>query len=157
MKKLISVMVVALLLMFSTVCMARVHSNSQVSLGGIAPGSSGDYVIQVYGTPDRKSTKREDGMTLTTYYYGSTVKVAILTNSNTVHHIYSTGNNGFYTPDGLGVGMSVETVYRLYGRDGFSFNHDGVRYIEYGKAGGNALTVGIKNSRVVSINCSLYG
>ena len=60
MKKLILVMAVA-------------HSNSQVSLGGIASGCSGDYVIQVYGTLDRKSTKREDGMTLTTYYYGSTV------------------------------------------------------------------------------------
>ena len=156
MKKLISVMVVALLLMFSTVCMARVHSNSQVSLGGIAPGSSGDYVIQVYGTPDRKSTKREDGMTLTTYYYGSTVKVAILTNSNTVHHIYSNGNNGFYTPDGLGVGMSASTVYRLYGRDGFSYNHNGVRYIDYGNGGGHSLIVGIQDDKVVSICCSLY-
>ena len=156
MKKLISVMAVISLLVFSTVCMANVSSDSQVSLGGIMPGCSGDYVIQVYGAPDREVTRHADGMTLTTYYYGSTLQVAIFTHNNIVHHIYSTGNNGFYTPDGLGVGMSVETVYRLYGRDGFSFYHDGVRYIEYGKGAGNALTIGVKNGKVVSINCSLY-
>jgi hypothetical protein len=31
-----------------------------------------------------------------------------------------------------------------------------VRYIEYGKAGRNALTVGTKNGMVVSMDCSLY-
>lgn len=158
MKKVILVMAAALLLMFSTVCLANA-TDSQISLGGIEPGCSGDYVIQIYGKPAHKVTRNADFMTLTTYFYGSpmpTVEVAVFTNSNTVHHIRSTGNNGFYTPDGLGVGMSESTVYRLYGRDGFTYNHDGVKYIEYGNSGNRILNVGIKDSKVVSISCSVY-
>ena len=96
------------IIMLAGTAMASVPT-SELSIGGIGIGSSGNYVRSVYGNPD--NIKLYDwGESWT---YGS---FELVLEKNAVLSLRSTGNNGLATPAGLAVGMKYSDAYNLYGK-----------------------------------------
>ncbi len=105
----------ACLLMVPSLCLASVPV-SEVSLGGIALGSSPDYVYQIYGRPDHSSTTYSHPLwtgKVTDWRYGNSVNVTF--RNDQVIHVDVSANNGFATPAGITVGMKSSVPQNLYG------------------------------------------
>ena len=108
---------IAVFALFSTMSAASASvPDEEVSLGGIPYGASMDYVRGIYGAPSKVSTTSQHPLWrgwVDTYHYGASVDV-IFCNAAMVHADCK-GNNGWATPAGITVGMTKETVLRLYG------------------------------------------
>ena len=115
MKKIISTMAI-ILVTHLNVCSATIP-NSELSLGGITCGASEEYVLKIYGKPDKIMTYNDakdyfDGKAKH-YLYGEDFD--ILFDGNSVFNIKITGANGISTPSGLMVGMKETEIYKKYG------------------------------------------
>ena len=84
---------------------------SDVSVGYVQPGMSMDEVRNIYG-PLKGTTTHYDKNALG---YGDTVKIIPTADGNAVKSILVEGNNGWATPAGITVGMSIDEVTRIYG------------------------------------------
>ena len=84
---------------------------SDVSVGYVQPGMSMDEVRNIYG-PLKGTTTHYDKNALG---YGDTVKIIPTADGNAVKSILVEGNNGWATPAGITVGMSIDEVTKIYG------------------------------------------
>lgn len=82
-----------------------------VSVGWMQPRMSLEEVQKVYG-PMKKTTTHYNKNALG---YGDTVKIIPASDGQTVKSILVTGNNGWATPAGITVGMSIDEVKKIYG------------------------------------------
>ena len=130
-------------------------SSTECALGSVQVESSLQYVISIYGAPDRiKETinpiRYGDGPhTSLDVYYGNTIKMWFDKDRNQKTHlirITSTGNNGWKTPSGFTVGMSLsELPSYLHAKEGYN------SYV----SGAVHLCFEIKNGKIVKID--MYG
>ena len=82
-----------------------------VSLGGMQPRMSLDYVREIYG-PMKETTTHYDKHAVG---YGDTVKIIPTADGRGVKSILVEANNGWATPAGITVGMSIDEVKKIYG------------------------------------------
>ena len=128
---------------------------------GVQLGAKFEQVKNVFGIPDRivkeeiKSEAYGD-FTETKFIYGSNSIVVSFYNEN-AWRIESNSDNGWRTPDGVAVGMSVEDVYARLGKEDIKspadngetlywYNHDTKQQVNPGN-----LYVFVKNGRVSRI------
>lgn len=85
--------------------------SDDVSLGGMQPRMSLEYVQEVYGPMKPTSTHYNKNAV----GYGDTVKIIPTSDGTAVKSILVSGDNGWATPAGITVGMKVEEVVKIYG------------------------------------------
>lgn len=115
MRKVFSAMAALAVFSAMTAAFASVP-DAEVSIGGIPYGASMDYVRSIYGAPAKVSTTSRHPLwrgQVDTYHYGTTMDVVFC--NTAMVHADCRGNNGWGTPAGITVGMTKETVLRLYG------------------------------------------
>ena len=86
-------------------------TQADVSLGGMQPRMSLDYVREIYG-PMKETTTHYDKHAVG---YGDTVKIIPTADGRGVKSILVEANNGWATPAGITVGMSIDEVKKIYG------------------------------------------
>lgn len=82
-----------------------------VSLGGVQPHMSLDYVQSVYGEMGQAKAHYVDHV----FAYGDSVKIVPTADGTSVKSIIVKANNGWATPAGVTVGMDVSILKKLYG------------------------------------------
>lgn len=103
------------------ISMAKIPQ-AEISLGGIAPGTSRDYVMEIYGEGDASPVYYDKymGEYMATINYGNSVYISSMgpnmTEPQKVTFIKVTANNGFETPKGIHVGSNIKDVFAAYGR-----------------------------------------
>lgn len=111
MKK-IFIMTVVFILTVAEVCFAI--GKNDFNLGGVYPNMSYDTVIKMYGQP----TSIPGGYTQlvsNVIMYGDNVEIGF--SGKKVRYIVTTANNGWKTPSGIHVGMSINEVIQICGND----------------------------------------
>ena len=152
-------LVFMLLFVFMSHSFAELPAN-RIALG-VQLGAKFEQVKNVFGVPDRV-TKEEirseayGDFTESKYIYGNNSIVVSFYNEN-AWRIESNSDNGWRTPDGVAVGMSVEDVYARLGKEDIKspadngetlywYNHDTKQQVNPGN-----LYVFVKNGRVSRI------
>lgn len=110
-------LLVIVLMLFSTnnFCNAEMP-RKEMYLGGLTFGSSTVQMLRMYGNP----SKTEGGIEhLYTCHYGDTVTIGYNSYANKLFEIVVTENNGWHTPKGLSVGMTLDKMLELYGESDF--------------------------------------
>lgn len=98
------------------ICYATIPM-SEMALGGIYSGADEQYVLKIYGKPDKikvDQNKKDyfDGKSKT-YLYGTDFHILFV--DNKVFNVKTTGKNGISTPSGITVGMQESQIYSTYG------------------------------------------
>ena len=152
-------LVFMLLFVFMSHSFAELPAN-RIALG-VQFGAKFEQVKNVFGVPDRV-TKEEirseayGDFTESKYIYGNNSIVVSFYNEN-AWRIESNSDNGWRTPDGVTVGMSLEDVYARLGKEDIKspadngetlywYNHDTKQQVNPGN-----LYVFAKNGRVSRI------
>ena len=84
---------------------------NDVSLGGIQPRMSLDYVREIYGEMHDTATHYDKNA----LGYGDSVKIIPAANGTSVKSVIVNANNGWATPAGITVGMNIDEVTKIYG------------------------------------------
>lgn len=114
-KILTAIILSAFLLIGNNFCSAAMPQN-EMYLGGLTFGSSTAKFLRMYGNP----TKTEGGVEhLFSCYYGDTVQINYAADINKIFSITITDNNGWHTPRGLAVGMTIDKAVEFYGNADF--------------------------------------
>ena len=87
---------------------------SELSLGGVTLNMPYQKVVQMYGEPQWQYGDSNNGIA----EYGSTVRIGF--DKNLVTYVLVMADNGWKTPKGIGVGMTIDAVYKAYGYLDFS-------------------------------------
>lgn len=106
------VMTAVILLTVASTCSAL--GRNEFSLGGVYLDMPYSEVVAMYGQP----TQHPGGyaqLVSDVIIYGNDVEIGFL--GNKVRYVVTTANNGWRTPSGLCVGMSINDAIRLYGSD----------------------------------------
>jgi hypothetical protein len=120
MKKLrITVFVFMLLFSFMNLSFAQLPAN-RIALG-VQLGATFSQVKNVFGVPDRTTTEKVKSeaygdFTETTMIYGNN-SIVVKFYDQYAWRIESNSNNGWRTPDGVTVGMSVQDMYARLGKE----------------------------------------
>ena len=116
MKKILtSIILSVFLIVGNNFCSAEMPRN-EMYLGGLTFGSSTAQMLRMYGAPNKTEGGVEymyDG------YYGDGVRISYDAYINKIFQITVTENNGWKTPKGLAVGMTVSQAIELYGNADF--------------------------------------
>jgi hypothetical protein len=134
MKKLLLVLAVILMVIFSSVAYAKtspefynINDPAHIGLGGLTSGFNYEQVCNIHGEPTkvhRTKNPKTDVLFPEPYYdvyayYGKTVKLSFIMLSKSkemrLYKIESTGKNGWKTPDGLTVGMKESEMKKILG------------------------------------------
>lgn len=113
---------IAIMTLVATTCFADIPK-SDLNIGGINPGQSMDYVVQVYGKPGE--IEKADPFQIYNYNY---LFVVIGREDNGLK-VFSVAiyEKGLKTPKGFTVGMPFEKVVKEYGKvEPFKFKAEGI-------------------------------
>lgn len=135
---------VSLMIMGSVTAFAI--SDDQLVIGGIPLYGSPEYVMQVYGKPQKIGPVQ--GFDETRYSYGS-FWVGVDDYTHKITSIFTTANNGIATSKGITVGTKYQRVLDLYGTPDKT---DSRHYASY-RANGGWLVFELKNGIVTTIKC----
>ena len=102
---------IAFLLISTNICGAV--ERNEFELGGVNLGNSYDDVIKMYGQPTSHPGGYSQLVSDVITYNG--VEIGFL--GKKVRYVVTTKNNGWKTPSGLRVGMSIDDVIKIYGTD----------------------------------------
>lgn len=107
-KVLLSIVVIISSLFFSSICSAEIEP-SRCAIGGIRIGSTKEHVQSIYGKPT----------SVQHYYwiYGKSFTIGFNDRTNACLEVFSNGNNGLATPDGVKVGMDASILRKTYGAE----------------------------------------
>lgn len=121
MKKFLTAIILsAFLLVGNNFCNAAMPRN-EMYIGGLTFGSSTVQFLKMYGSP----TVTEGGIEhLFSCKYGESVEISYNAEINKIFKITVTDNNGWKTPKGLAVGMTIDKALELYGDADFVKNGD---------------------------------
>ena len=109
-KKFIYMLIIVLSLSISICSAAKSFNAEQAAIGGIAAGSSTDYIKGIYGEPNKIRIRENHSET---WYYGDTFQIDFI--NGKVSSVVSSGNNGLATPAGITVGMKKSKMTSNYG------------------------------------------
>ena len=101
-------------LVLSAVNVCSALSIEEFNLGNVKLNMTYDEVVAMYGQP----TSRLRGYSQLIHdviIYGDSVEIAFM--NGKVRHVVTTANNGWKTPSGIYVGMSIDKVIKIYGTD----------------------------------------
>ncbi len=116
MKKILTAIILsAFLLLGNNFCNAAMPRN-EMYLGGLSYGSSTAQFLRMYGKPARTEGGVEH---MYTCYYGNSAQIGYAADINKIFSITITDNNGWNTPRGLAVGMTIDKAVELYGNPDF--------------------------------------
>ena len=158
MKKGIAALTLGTALSFGSVCGAEGVDwlgTDDISLGGVQPHMSLEYVESVYGPMSQAKAHYVDHV----FAYGDTVKIVPTTDGTSVKSVIVKGNNGWATPAGVTVGMDVSILKKIYG-DGTanpvmhkSHHMPGYTYYTYWPSADHStyLTFAAKNGKIAYI------
>lgn len=133
MKKILTAIILsAFLLVSNNFCSAEMP-RSEMYLGGLTFGSSTPRMLKMYGSPD----KTEGGIEyLYDCTYGKSVEISYNSYTNKIFKIVVSENNGWKTPAGLAVGMTIDKAVELYGNADFEkYGNEKIVYAYFHKAG----------------------
>ena len=82
---------------------------SELCLGGITIDMPYQSVVKMYGEPQWKYGNPNNGIAM----YGDTVRIGF--DKNIVTYVLVMADNGWKTPKGISVGMTLDDVYKAYG------------------------------------------
>ena len=148
MKHCISIICAVLTLLSCALCCAEIPS-SEVALGGIALGSSPEYVKNVYGEPTSYDFGPGDSII---YNYNGTFKI-MFASGKYMYWMETTANNGIKTPSGISVGMNASVLDR-YGEVYYDEMENVVRKKAFCAQGRIVLIFSTVNNKIVSIEAS---
>lgn len=116
MKKILTAIILsAFLIVGNNFCSAQIPRN-EMYLGGLTYGTTTAKMLRMYGAPN----KTEGGIEhMYDCYYGDGVRIGYNSYTNKLFEIVVTENNGWHTPKGLAVGMTVSQAIELYGNADF--------------------------------------
>lgn len=103
------------------ISMAKIPQE-EIALGGIAPGTSRDYVMEIYGEGKASPVYYDKymGEYMATIEYSDSVYISSMgpnmTGPQKVTFIKVSANNGFATPKGIHVGSTLQEVLAAYGK-----------------------------------------
>ena len=118
-EKTISVLALLVVFFCSSIASARLN-DSEIALGGLAPGMDIAYAISIYGQPDKVSQVIANRKN---YSWGKGFDVETfhtLSGSEQIYMINTTANNGISTPRGIHAGSKVDEMLKMYGEAGAS-------------------------------------
>lgn len=116
MKKIFTAIILsAFLIVGNNFCSAAMPRN-EMYLGGLTYGSSTAQMLRMYKSPNKTEGGIEYMYDCT---YGKSVKISYDAYNNKIFKITVLDNNGWKTPKGLAVGMSVSQAIELYGNADF--------------------------------------
>lgn len=122
---------------------------SELSLGGVTLNMPYQKVAQIYGEPKWQYGDPNNGIA----EYGDTVRIGF--DKNLVTYVLVLADNGWRTPKGIGVGMTIDDVYRAYGYLDFSEKGTkGVYYVYKNYSGKTLLEVMAPKKLYVSTDTS---
>ena len=130
-----------------------------MSLGGVEPGMSLDYVESIYGPMKDVQSHYVEHL----FGYGDTVKIVSSADGMSVKSVLVKGNNGWATPAGVTVGMDASILQKIYGTGAVdSTKHKkhrmpGYDYYTYWQTDNpfHYLTFGVKNGKIAFIKVGL--
>lgn len=130
-----------------------------MSLGGVEPGMSLDYVESIYGPMQDVQSHYVEHL----FGYGDTVKIVPSADGMSVKSVLVKGNNGWATPAGVTVGMDASILQKIYGTGAVeSAKHKahrmpGYDYYTYWKTDNplHYLTFGVKDGKIAFIKAGL--
>lgn len=146
MKTFIAIILSVFVILGNNFCSAAM-SQKEMYLGGVTFGSSTPQLFRMYGFPN----KTEGGVEqLYTCYYGDGVEISYNAYNNKIFQIIVTENNGWKTPKGLAVGMTIDKAIELYGNADFEkYGEDKAVYAYFhstGKANDFGLVILVDNA-----------
>lgn len=113
-------------LIFFVICLSFIYSicfaitKDDVVIGGVGPGCTLAYVINIYGEPIARQPDHSGNIPKTIYCFGNsnTPSYYVITEDNTgvVVEVINTGATNLKTPDGVGCGSSENDVRMIYGQ-----------------------------------------
>ncbi|MBO6245210.1 MAG: hypothetical protein J6N55_02880 [Anaerovibrio sp.] len=121
---------ILILLLIAYAAYANQLPTSEMSLNGISPGASMDYIKGIYGEPQLLRSNSGEK----TYSYGGTLFLRTIQYGNShesVTFVESTANNGFSTPAGVTVGIKVSELFDLYGPEELQVNSNSETFYHY--------------------------
>lgn len=139
-------------LMGSAVCSATVPDD-ELQVGGIAYGTSVEYLRSVYGEPDKIETENHFGNRIDEYEYGQSLEFKIV--DDYVCRIEVSGNNGFATKAGVAVGMDASILKEKYGEPDRIWGDDHIYRSATNPDVG--LKFEVENNRITEIECGVLG
>lgn len=121
MKKILTAIILSAFLIVSNNFCNAAMSRNEMYIGGLTFGSSTVQFLKMYGNP----TVTEGGVEhLFSCKYGDSVEISYNAEINKIFKITVTDNNGWKTPKGLAVGMTIDKALELYGDADFIKNGD---------------------------------
>ena len=135
MKKFLTAIILsAFLIVGNNFCSAAMPRN-EMYLGGLTFGSTTAQMLRMYGSP----TKTEGGIEhLYDCTYGKSVKISYDAELNKIFKIKILDDNGWKTPRGLAVGMTIDKAVELYGNADFEKYANGKAVCAYFHNNGRA-------------------
>lgn len=114
MKKMTWIVAMVAAWMMALAGMASAHiSEDEITLGGVKPGDSMEYVGSIYGT----ATKVNHYDSYFTFYeYGDSLEFEVIEPYGIVDRITVYADNGFKTPSGFRVGSNMKDIEASYGK-----------------------------------------
>lgn len=130
-----------------------------MSLGGVEPGMSLDYVESIYGPMKEVQSRHVAHL----FGYGDTVKIVPSADGTSVKSVLIKADNGWATPAGVTVGMDASILQELYGTGAVdptkhkARRMPGYDYYTYWQAGNplHYLTFGVKDGKIAFIKVGL--
>ena len=96
----------------SEICFAI--DKNEFALGGVVPNMPYNALVSMYGQPTSK-TKGYAQLIHEVVKYGDDVEIGLM--GNKIRYVVTTANNGWKTPSGVSVGMSIDEVVKILGRN----------------------------------------
>ena len=119
-KILTAIILSAFLFVGNSFCSAEMP-RKEMYLGGLTFGSPTAQMLRMYGNP----RNTEGGIEyLYNCYYGKSVLIGYNAYANKIFKIVVKDNNGWNTPKGLAVGMTIDKALEMYGDADFLQNGD---------------------------------
>lgn len=84
-------------------------AKNELSLGGVTINMPYQNVVQMYGVPQWQYGDPGNGIAI----YGDSVRIGF--DNNVVTYVLVMADNGWKTPKGISVGMTIDDVHKAYG------------------------------------------
>jgi len=142
----------------SSICSAAISAN-RFFLGGLTVGSKMSDAIKIYGFPTKTAPAGDTIHCIYDHWFGNGSLIISEGADGDIQSISVNANNGISTADGIKVGMNINKVFQIYGKEDFTYNnHKGTTYYVYNKVGSPYydLQFAVESTNEIIMNISLH-
>lgn len=119
----IFVILFSMIILCSSICSARISDN-RFFFGGLTVGSKMSDAIKIYGFPNKTKTAYDQMHNTYDHYWGNGSLWVSEGNRDDIHSIFVNADNGIATIDGVKIGMNIEVIFKVYGKEDYMFTDD---------------------------------